>query len=122
VVLISDLLAPAGDLERQLGALAASGHDVVIFQILDPAEQTFSFPDDAAAVFRDLESGRLLLVEPPVARAGYRRALAGHLSGIDAACRRWGIERYLFSTDAPLDLALLAFLSGRAGQRRGRAA
>ena len=122
VVLISDLLAPAGDLERQLGALAASGHDVVIFQVLDPAEQSFSFPDDAAAVFRDLESGRRLLVEPAVARAAYRRALAAHLRAIDAACRRWGIERHLFSTEAPLDLALLAFLSGRAGQRRGRAA
>src|SRR5439155_26115118 len=73
VVLISDLLAPTGDLERQLGALAASGHEVVIFQILDPAEQSFVFADEAPAVFRDLESGRRLLVEPAAARASYRR-------------------------------------------------
>jgi uncharacterized protein (DUF58 family) len=116
VVLISDLLAPTGDLERQLGALAASGHEVVIFQVLDPAEQTFRFPDEAPAVFRDLESGRQLLVEPGAERAAYLRALGAHLAAIDGACRRWGIERHLFSTDAPLDLALLAFLGGRRGR------
>jgi uncharacterized protein (DUF58 family) len=122
VVLISDLLAPTGDLERQLGALAASGHEVIIFQVLDPAEQSLSLPDESPALFRDLESGRRLLVEPAVARAGYRRALDAHLAIIDAACRRWGVRRHLLLTDAPLDLALLAFLSGRAGQGRGRAA
>jgi uncharacterized protein (DUF58 family) len=119
VVVISDLLAPTGDLERQLGALAASGHEVVIFQVLDPAEQTLTFPDGGpAAVFRDLESGRRLLVEPAAARAGYRRQLEAHLGVIAAACRRWGIERHLVTTDAPLDLALLAFLSGRHRRRR----
>jgi uncharacterized protein (DUF58 family) len=116
VVLISDLLAPLGQLERQLGALSASGHEVVIFQVLDPAERTFTFADDSAAVFRDLESGRKLLVEPSSARPAYQRALEAHLGALDAACRRWGIERHLFTTDTPLDLALLAFLG-----RRGRA-
>jgi uncharacterized protein (DUF58 family) len=121
VVLISDLLAPTGDLERQLGALAASGHEVVVFQVLDPAEQSLAFTDDGPAVFRDLESGRKLLVDPAAARPAYRKALAAHLAAIDAACRRHGVERHLLSTDAPLDLALLAFL-GRRSRRRGRAA
>jgi uncharacterized protein (DUF58 family) len=113
VVLISDLLAPTGDLERQLGALAAARHEVVVFQVLDPAERTLRLPDDGPAVFRDLESGRRLLVEPASARASYQRALQAHLDAIDAACRRWGVERHLLGTDTPLDLALLAFLSGR---------
>ena len=121
VVVISDLLAPPGDLERQLGALAASGHEVVVFQVLDPAERTFTFPDESPAVFRDLESGRRMLVEPAAARAAYRRGLGAHLDTIDAACRRCGIERHLFTTDQPIDLALLAFLWGRRS-RRGSAA
>jgi uncharacterized protein (DUF58 family) len=121
VVLLSDLLAPTGDLDRQLGALAASGHEVVVFQVLDPAEQSLAFPDDSPAVFRDLESGRRLLVEPAAVRTDYQRALAAHLEAIDAACRRWGIERHLLSTDGPLDLALLAFLGRRAGRRGLRA-
>lgn len=111
VVLISDLLAPTEDLERQLGALAACGHETVIFQLLDPAEQAFSF--EGPALFRDLETGRQLFIDPGAARAGYRKALAAHLAAIAAACRRWGVEHHLYSTDQALDLALLAFVGGR---------
>jgi uncharacterized protein (DUF58 family) len=123
VVLISDLLAPAGDLERQLGALAAAGHEVVIFQVLDPAERSFAFGDGTPAVFRDLESGRELFIDPAAARGGYQRALAAHQEIIATACRRWGVTHHLFSTDMGLDLALLAFLGGhRRVGRGGRAA
>jgi uncharacterized protein (DUF58 family) len=119
VVLISDLLAPAGDLERQLGALAAAGQELVIFQVLDPAEQSFTFDDGTPAVFRDLESGRRLFIDPGAARARYQRALAAHLETIAAACRRFGVSHHLLSTAEPLDLAMLAFLGAR---RRGGAA
>jgi uncharacterized protein (DUF58 family) len=118
VVLISDLLAPLGPLERQLGALAAAGHEVVIFQLLDPAERSFAFADGTPAVFRDLESGRQLFIDPAAARGAYQRALAAHLETIAAACRRWGVTHHLWSTDQSLDLALLAFLGGHG--RRGR--
>ena len=121
LVLISDLLAPAEDLERQLGALAASGPEVVIFQVLDPAERSFSF-EEGPAVFRDLESGRQLFIDPEAARAGYQRALAAHLELIAGACRRWGIHHQLLLTDQALDLALLGFLAGRRRGRDGRAA
>jgi uncharacterized protein (DUF58 family) len=122
LVLISDLLAPAGDLERQLGALAASGHEVVIFQVLDPAERSFTFDEGGPAVFRDLESGRQLFIDPGAARGGYQRALGAHLEMIAAACRRWGVTYHLLQTDQALDLALLGFLAGRRRGRDGRAA
>src|SRR5437762_7865939 len=38
MVLLSDLLAPIETLEKNLTALTASGHDVLLFHILDPAE------------------------------------------------------------------------------------
>jgi uncharacterized protein (DUF58 family) len=113
VVLVSDLLAPAGDLERQLGVLAAAGHELVIFQVLDPAERTFTFEDGTPAVFRDLESGRQLYVDPAVARDRYRRALEAHQETVAAACRRFGVAHHQLSTVDGLDLALLAFLGGR---------
>jgi uncharacterized protein (DUF58 family) len=119
VVLISDLLAPAGDLERQLGALAAAGQEVVIFQVLDPAERTFSFEDPAPAVFRDLESGQRLFIDPAAARERYQHALVAHQEALAAACRRFGVAHHVFSTAQALDLALLAFLGSR---RAGRAA
>src|ERR1700688_1396481 len=41
LVLISDLLAPIGTLEKNLTALAACGHEVQLFHLLDPAELAF---------------------------------------------------------------------------------
>src|SRR5437870_9180044 len=38
MVLISDLLAPTATLGKNLTSLAACGHDVLLFQLLDPAE------------------------------------------------------------------------------------
>jgi uncharacterized protein (DUF58 family) len=122
VVLISDLLAPAGELERQLGALAASGQELVIFQVLDPAERSFTFEDGAPAVFRDLETGRQLFIDPAAARGRYRQALEAHLELISTACRRWGVSHHLVTTDQAVDLALLAFLGARGRGRSGRAA
>ena len=62
MVLISDLLVPAEPLERNLTALTACGHEVIVFHLLDPAELAFEF--DQAVMFRDLESGRDLFLDP----------------------------------------------------------
>jgi uncharacterized protein (DUF58 family) len=50
IVLVSDLLAPIEALETNLALLTASGHEVLLFHVLDPAELSFDFT--AAAPFR----------------------------------------------------------------------
>ena len=62
IVLISDFLAPVDELERNLGRLTAAGHEVVIFQVLDPNELEFHF--DRAMLFQDVESGKEFYLEP----------------------------------------------------------
>src|SRR5256886_1060958 len=52
IVLISDFLAPIEQLETELTTLAACGHEIVVFQVLDPSELTFNF--DSAAMFEDV--------------------------------------------------------------------
>jgi uncharacterized protein (DUF58 family) len=116
VVLISDLLAPPAELERPLGALRAAGHELVIFQILDPAELTLQL--EGPARLRDLESGRELFVDPATARPAYRKALDAHLGALRATCARLGVEHHLVPTDRPLERALFEFLAAR--PRRGR--
>ncbi len=111
IVLISDLLASVERLELDLGYLCAGGHDVVLFQVLDPAELNFSF--DAPALFRDIESGRDLYIDPAAAQKGYQQLLQDHLARTSAVCRRLGIDYHLFATDRPFDLALLEFLQHR---------
>jgi uncharacterized protein (DUF58 family) len=117
VVLVSDLLAPLAQLDRHLGALRAFGHEVVVFQILDPAELTFSF--EAPALFRDLESGRNLFIDPGTVRARYQAGLTAHMDAIRGFCRRLGIAHHLVPTDQPIESALLAFL-GERGRKGGK--
>ena len=44
-MLVSDLLAPIDELEPSLGRLTAAGHEVILFQVLDPKELAFDFHD-----------------------------------------------------------------------------
>src|SRR3954470_5165084 len=73
VVLVSDLLAPLDGLANQLAALVSRGHEVIVFQVLDPAELEFQF--DEAALFVDAESDRELYVDPQTIRDEYLRRL-----------------------------------------------
>ncbi len=114
VVLISDLLAPASALEAPLALLTAARHEVVVFQVLDPAELTFDF--SAASRFLDVETGRDLYLDPALARHGYERRLEEHLSAVRAICQRLGISHVQLSTAQPLELALFDFLKTRANR------
>ncbi|NNC87177.1 MAG: DUF58 domain-containing protein [Akkermansiaceae bacterium] len=110
-ILLTDLLAPLDILESRLGFLRARGHEVLVFQILDPRELDFGFED--AAQFTDLESGRQQFIDPEEARAAYRQRLEAHLATAGAICQRAGIDYYLSPTDRPLDLALFDLLTSR---------
>ena len=116
VVLISDLLAPLEGLSSQLAALASRGHEVVVFQILDPAESRFEFAEPA--LFVDVETGRELYVDPNSAREEYLRRFKEHQQTLQAVADRLGIDLLRLSTDQPLEQAMFDYLHARA--RRGR--
>jgi uncharacterized protein (DUF58 family) len=116
LVLISDLLAPVDELQRDLGRLTAAGHEMVVFQMLDPNELDFAF--DHATLFQDVESGREFYLDPASARADYQRRLQSHSDSVDNACRKLGFTFLRVVTDQPLELTLFDFLKSR--QRRGR--
>jgi len=119
IVLVSDLLTSIDRLEPDLGYLCAGGHDVVLFHILDPAELSFDF--DSPALFRDVETGRNMYVDPLDAQVSYRRMLDKHLAKAESTCRNLGIDYHLFATDRAFDLALLDFLQDRMhGRKRVR--
>ena len=122
VVVISDLLVPPEECERPLAALRAAGHEVLVLQVLDPAERDLALAQPTR--LRDLETDAVLDVDPARAREEYRRAFEQHLHQVGAICARLGIERHLLLTDQPIEQALLAVLAdrvaGRAGRRRQR--
>jgi uncharacterized protein (DUF58 family) len=117
IVLISDFLAPLDRLEHALIQLAACGHEVVAFQILDPAEASFQFREPA--VFEDLETGRTLMIDPGTVRTEYTRRLEEHGTAVRQLCQRLGNTCARLTTDQPLELALFDFL--RARMQRGKA-
>lgn len=115
VVLASDLLdEPAGVIEG-LKRLRFRGSEVLVLQILDPAELTFPF--EQAARFRDLESADEMPVAPARARRRYLERIDGLVERYRAALRPAGIDHVLLRTDRPLDAALLAWLAARRRRR-----
>ena len=116
MVLISDLLAPLDELEQHLGQLTASGHEVVVFRVLDPEE--LHFKAERPERYHDLESDRDLFIDPTTAREGYLRRFLEHADAAEKLCRRLGIDFRPLATDEPLDRALFDYLQQR--QLRGK--
>jgi uncharacterized protein (DUF58 family) len=116
LVLISDLLSPIGNLEKNLTALAACGHEVLLFHTLDPAEIEFKF--DKPVMFHDVESGRQLFIDPSSAKRDYLKKLTAHNAAVQSACESLGVRYLRLGTDRPLELALFDFLRER--MQRGK--
>ena len=120
VVVISDLLEDTESITSQIAFLRSSGHDVVIFQILDPAEKNWTF--DESAVFEDMETGETMQLDPARASKDYLEKMTAHQTAIEKTCHGLGIDLIQITTDQsfhePLHL-LISLRSSRDRQRRG---
>ncbi len=116
LVLITDLLAPIETLQKNLSGLTASGHEVVLFQVLDPAELNFIFEN--SVMFRDVESGRDLFIDPAQARKEYLSKFQAHNTAAQKTCQDLGVAFHQLATDRPLEMALFDYLRSR--MQRGR--
>jgi len=116
IVYISDLLAPVDRLRTQLGTLRAGGHEVILFQVLDPAEIDFGF--EGPARFEDLETGRDLFIDPTLARESYQKKLGAHLETIARDARGLGVDYQLVRTDSPIELALFNYFTARCARQK----
>lgn len=116
-VLFSDLLVPAEAVRAAVGNLRGAGHDVVVFQVLDPEEVRFNF--DTPGLFKDAETGQEVFIDPRAAGGTYRARFAAHAAEVRKACVGVGADFEQVTTDRPLELVLFDLL--RARLRRGRA-
>jgi hypothetical protein len=110
-VIISDFLTRLEGLETQLALFRAMGHEIVLAQVLDPAEVDFPFEKPGA--FQDLESGRRLVIDPRRARESYLGKFGKHLDALRTLCAKQNITHRLVRTDQPLETFLFEFLSAR---------
>jgi uncharacterized protein (DUF58 family) len=111
VIVISDLYDEPGNVMNGLRHLVYRGNDVIVFQILDPAELQFSFTD--AAQFVDMETRAEMHVIPDYIRQEYRRILKNQIAEYEKECRKDRMDFSLIDTSQPLDSALFAYLVRR---------
>jgi uncharacterized protein (DUF58 family) len=112
VVLISDLFYDPAEVLEGLDHFRFQGHDVLVFQVLDPLERWL--PVDGSVRFHDLETGEELVTEADAIRPGYEAAVGRWLEGLEQGCRTREIERVVLTTDDPLARALSDYLARRA--------
>jgi uncharacterized protein (DUF58 family) len=111
VVLISDLLDDPERVIRGLKHFRFRGTDVIVFQVLDPDE--LAFPFERATRFEDMETRDEVMAVPVVVREHYLKAIGGLIERYRQELGSAGIDYQMLTTDQPLELALLAYLSTR---------
>jgi uncharacterized protein (DUF58 family) len=111
MVIVSDFLTSLETLEKSLGQLRAWGHELALFQTLDRTEIDLNF--DKASLFRDVESGRELYIDPNVAKRNYMEKMSAHNENLQRICRNEGVAYHLTPTDRPLERCLMEFLLDR---------
>ena len=108
LVVVSDFYDDPARISEGLGFFRAQGHDVVAFQVLDPAE--IDFPFTQASNFQDLETGQILPIKAEKYATAYREQIRGHIDRLGRLFGGHGVDHVLLNTAEPLDEALYAYL------------
>jgi uncharacterized protein (DUF58 family) len=115
VIVFSDLLGDRELIQRALHRLRHSGHDLIVFHILDEAEALFPF--DGMVELEDNETHEKLLVDADGIRADYLEEVAEFRGYYQKECRNARTDYVPIHTGMPFDKALMSYLLSR--QARG---
>lgn len=115
VMVFSDLLADAEPILKAVHRLRHSGHEVIIFHILDEAEAIFPF--DGVVELEDNETGESITVDALGVRDDYLAAVADFQSQYKKDFFRARVDYVPLHTGMPFDKALMGYLLSR--QRKG---
>lgn len=116
VICFSDLFADIDETIGGLEQLAWHGHDVVVLQVMDPAEEEFPFEDPTR--FVGLEGEPDQVVEPRALAEAYRVEIRRFLDELSSRCRSIQVDYQLLRSDVPLADSLPRFLQARLRRRR----
>jgi uncharacterized protein (DUF58 family) len=116
-VLVSDLLADAGDIVSGLEHLCYSGHELVVFHVMDDDEWNFPFVENV--LFEGLEDDLRLLTDPQSLRESYLRAVDRFSNRVRAVCLKHRADYVAVNTREALEAVLAGYLSRRAGTGGG---
>jgi len=116
VVVITDLfenIAAHDDLLKSLRHLRHRGHEVIVFHVLEgQTERRFRFPD-RPMLFRDVETGDEVTLQPAQLRDHYEEAVNHFTETFRRECLEHDIDFAELDTNEPYDTALMAYLNKR---------
>jgi len=111
VMIFSDLLGDPESVLRALHRLRFSGHDLIVFHILDEAEAHFPF--EGMLRLEDNETHEILEVDAEAIKADYLEELAQFRASYRTDCVRARIDYVPLHTGMPFDKALMSYLLTR---------
>ena len=116
VIIITDLFENVSQHEVLLKALRHlryRGHEVLVFHVMESAtERRFEFPD-VPMVFRDMETGEEMALQPAQLRANYQEAVTHFSEAFRKQCLANHIDFVELDTSASYEASLLAYLNKR---------
>jgi uncharacterized protein (DUF58 family) len=115
VIIVSDLLTDLDAFYQSLGRLQYQGHEILVFQILDPDEIDLPFQD--SVLFKDIEpeaQPEELFAEPWAFRKAYKSAMEEFIGEVKSRCQYAGIDHLMLRTSDDLAAALSFYLHSRA--------
>jgi uncharacterized protein (DUF58 family) len=115
VMLFSDLLGDHEPIKKALHRLRHSGHDVILFHILDEAEALFPF--EGMVELEDNETRETLMVDAEGIKADYLEEVERFRADYKKECLGARIDYVPLHTGMPFDKALMSYLLSR--QARG---
>jgi uncharacterized protein (DUF58 family) len=118
LVLISDFYEDPDVVMEAIKPLRFLGNELIVFQVLDPAEISFGYDD--ASSFEDLETGEQLPVVPQSFADEYRKLIAQHIEALATKFSEHRVDFTMLNTAEPLDRALFSYLSSRERRMRVR--
>jgi uncharacterized protein (DUF58 family) len=111
IAAISDFYIGGEELRDSLAQLKHAGHDVIVFQVVDRAEEQFTFTD--AAPFEGMEGEPALRIDPRSIRRAYLEVFRDHLAMVEKIARSFGFDYQRLSTHDWLGPPLASFVARR---------
>lgn len=114
VVVLSDFFCDLGGLRSALQHFRHSRHDVILMQVIDPAEE--EFPYDKPVILQDLESRAARMIDPRSLAAAYRQEFEQFQYELRSLCGHLEFDYLCLRTDQRLAAPLAAYLARRQGR------
>jgi hypothetical protein len=111
IVLISDLLMDAPEVERAMRGLRALGHDITVLHVMDPAERWLGGTGEA--LFVDPETELEVPASVTDVRAAYRSTVEEVIDEWRSMLASFGVSYEVILTDQPFGVPLRRAFAAR---------